>query len=875
VNPSFEQMFGYEQHEVLGRDLRDVLVGPGDRETAMIPEMRATETGVSVSQVERCRKDGSRLTVRVAAAPVEGVGNRVGFVMYDDVTATKRAERALREAEEQYRQLVESAADLVWQIDCDRNWTFMNTACQRVYGCDVKELLSRPMFERAAAGYVEQDHAAFGRVLDGAELVDYETLHVNVHGESRHLSFSARPIKDWAGAVIGARGTARDVSERAAAAEALRQARETAERVAEAKSAFVANMSHEIRTPMNGVLGMTELLLDTELTLEQRNAAEVVRSSAEALLRVIDDTLDFSKIENGRFDLEEIAFDLPGLVDSTVRPIAVLAVERGIELVYEVKPEVPRLVRGDPGRLRQVLTNLVGNAVKFTHEGEVVILVTLGQHQGSFATVRFEVRDTGIGIPRDQFETIFEEFMQADFSTTRKYGGTGLGLAISRRVARLMAGDITVSSDVGVGSEFVLTLPLEVEPEPEVARAARRPSLLRGMRMLVIGDRPTSRRMVSDMLRLVGTRVDEAEDADAGVAAIRQAATSGNPYRLAVVEAHMEGLDGFDVAQKLSADADLSGTRLMMLTAAGRRGDARRCRELGISAYLPKPVSRSDLIEAAALLVESDLRVHPGGLVTRHTIEETRRRARILLAEDNPVNQQVAATMLRKRGHHVHVVENGRDAVKAVSDTAYDVVLMDIQMPELDGIAATEEIRRAGHDSLPIIALTAHALTGDQERCLAAGMNGYMSKPFKPHELFASVEGWMQAPSADVVQVEGDEPPVDVEGFRNLMREAGVEDSVAATFGAFARDAPGHLTAVEHAVAARDAVEVEHAAHAFKLAASTIRAVHLAALLRDVETLGRVGDVDGAVGVLDEVQHEHERVMGFLRRDDAAMSCVE
>jgi CheY-like chemotaxis protein len=337
----------------------------------------------------------------------------------------------------------------------------------------------------------------------------------------------------------------------------------------------------------------------------------------------------------------------------------------------------------------------------------------------------------------------------------------------------------------------------------------------------------------------------------------------------------MEGLDGFDVAQKLSADADLSGTRLMMLTAAGRRGDARRCRELGISAYLPKPVSRSDLIEAAALLVESDLRVHPGGLVTRHTIEETRRRARILLAEDNPVNQQVAATMLRKRGHHVHVVENGRDAVKAVSDTAYDVVLMDIQMPELDGIAATEEIRRAGHDSLPIIALTAHALTGDQERCLAAGMNGYMSKPFKPHELFASVEGWMQAPSADVVQVEGDEPPVDVEGFRNLMREAGVEDSVAATFGAFARDAPGHLTAVEHAVAARDAVEVEHAAHAFKLAASTIRAVHLAALLRDVETLGRVGDVDGAVGVLDEVQHEHERVMGFLRRDDAAMSRVE
>ncbi len=874
VNAGFERMFGYRSEEAIGKVLDDLIVPAPDREAAGELQARVTTGCVVVEEVKRRRKDGRSLTLRVSAAPVRGVADGTMFVLYDDITAVKQAEEARREAEEQYRELVESAADLVWQVDLEGRWTFTNAACERIYGIEAAELLGRRLTERSDSVHVEPDLAALAEVLGGAEVVDYETVHRTADGAARHLSFSARPVRDETGRIVGAHGTARDVSERVAAREALEKAREAAERAAKARSAFLANMSHEIRTPMNGVLGMTELLLDTDLTPEQRRSTELVHSSAEALLRILDDTLDFSKIESGYFELEEIPFELPGLVDSTVRPLAVRAVESGIELVYDVRPDVPHVVRGDPGRLRQVLNNLVGNALKFTHEGEVVLSVSLEGSRDGGAAIRFAVRDTGIGIASNQLSAIFGEFEQGDVSTTRKYGGTGLGLAISQRIVRLMRGEIEVTSELGRGSEFTFVVSFQAEPDQEVAVGRADKAVLEGLRALVVADNATNRRMVREILSLAGVVVDEARDGDRGLEALRSRAGDGVPYQLAIVDAHMPGMDGFELASTVRDDAVLAETQVMMLTSAGRRGDAKRCRELGISAYLPKPVSRSDLLDAAAVLADSGSAERPGCLVTRHAIEETRRRLSILLAEDNPVNQQVAATMLRKRGHSVDIVENGRQAVEALAESRFDVVLMDIQMPELDGVAATAEIRRmSGCEQLPIIAITAHAMGGDRDRCLAAGMSGYIAKPFKPHQLFAAVEGWGAYASAeDHTQPSAEPAPVDLDGFRRMMREGDVEEVVDEMIEAFVADAPGRMKQLAEVVAQRDANAIERAAHTLKSAAATIGAHGLADLLKQTEAAGRAGEIERAAGLIARLSREQESVLTYLRAETAVRS---
>src|SRR6266566_1043460 len=533
------------------------------------------------------------------------------------------------------------------------------------------------------------------------------------------------------------------VSEEAAkrAEAVMREARDLAERVARARSAFLANMSHEIRTPMNAVLGFVELVLDTELGAEQRRALELVRTSSEALLTILNDILDYSKIEAEHLELESIPFDLPKVVHATATLLAVRAREKHLELTVDVPPDVPQMVRGDPTRLRQVLMNLIGNAIKFTEQGEVDVSATVVQRDGDGAAVQFRVRDTGIGISEQQLGSIFQEFTQADASMTRRYGGTGLGLAISRRLVALMGGELAVTSDAGRGSEFsfALTFPLEAGAQA-TARAA---VSLGGRRLLVVDDNETNRRIVRDMLGAEGMAVHEASRADAGLEALRRAARARTPYDLAILDAQMPDQDGFELATAIRADRALKETRLLILTSAGQRGDGERCRQLGIQAYLTKPIARADLVEAVGTVLAGTASA-PGAadLVTRHSIAESRHALRVLLAEDNPVNQQVATAMLLKRGHHVDVASNGREAVDAVAREPYDVILMDIQMPEMDGFEATEMIRGLPQGrTLPIIALTAHALSGERERCLARGMSGYLAKPFKAHDLFAAVEG--------------------------------------------------------------------------------------------------------------------------------------
>jgi signal transduction histidine kinase/DNA-binding response OmpR family regulator len=658
------------------------------------------------------------------------------------------------------------------------------------------------------------------------------------------------------------------VSEEAAkrAEAVMREARDLAERVARARSAFLANMSHEIRTPMNAVLGFVELILDTELSTEQRRALELVRSSSEALLMILNDILDYSKIEAEHLELESIPFDVSKVVHATASLLAVRAREKHLELLAEVAPEVPRVVRGDPTRLRQVLMNLIGNAIKFTEQGEVVVSVSAAALDGN-VDLHFAVRDTGIGIAPEHVESVFKEFTQADSTMTRRYGGTGLGLAISQRLVRLMGGALAVTSEVGRGSEFAFTLSLPVETAPPTRGTSV--AALGGRRMLIVDDNQTNRRILREMLAAEGIKVDEASTAADGLNALRRAR-----YDLAILDVQMPDMDGFQLATAVRGEKALARTKLLMLTSAGQRGDGERCRELGIRGYLTKPMSRSDLLEAlGTVLATSPEDAGTPEVVTRHTIAESRRSLRVLLAEDNPVNQQVAVAMLVKRGHEVHVSSNGREAVAAVRERDYDVVLMDIQMPEMDGFEATQAIRAMpkGKD-LPIIGLTAHALSGERERCLTRGMSEYLAKPFKGHELFAMVERGAEGTAPpEHTPLATLAPPVDLEGFRSTLREAGAEQALYSIIDTFVRQAPDRLAALATAVTSGTGPDIAKAAHVYRGAAATIGARELAELLERVETTAHAGSIDEARDAFEDVSPVAHNVTEYLRQQRASL----
>ena len=758
--------------------------------------------------------------------------------------------------------LLQSVPVAIAVIDRERRIRSLNRQFTVLFGYEANEAVGRPLDElvvpeaqRTASRGMEQ------RVWQG-EIVTADTERLHRDGRLIPVRLSAAYAQDATGEVVIVRYE--DITERKRAETAIREARDVAERAAHARSAFLANMSHEIRTPMNAVLGFVELVLDTELSGEQRRALELVRSSSEALLTILNDILDYSKIEAEHLELETIPFDLPKVVHATATLLAVRAREKHLELTVDVTPDVPHLVRGDPTRVRQVLMNLIGNAIKFTEQGEVAVSAVVARGDTDRASVRFRVRDTGIGISGDQLTTIFREFSQADASMTRRYGGTGLGLAISRKLVALMGGELTVASEVGRGSEFSFTLTFPIEAAVPLARTVGATTSLGGRRLLVVDDNETNRRILRDMLGAEGIAVHEAARAHAGLDTLRRGVQAGAPYDLAILDAQMPDLDGFALAAAVRADPELAATKLLILTSAGQRGDGERCRHMGIQAYLTKPIARADLIEAVGtVLAEAPPAGAAPTLITRHSIAESRHALQILLAEDNPVNQQVAMAMLVKRGHQVDVVSNGREAVDAVGARKYDVVLMDIQMPEMDGFAATEAIRALPQGrTLPIIALTAHALSGERERCLERGMTGYLAKPFKAHDLFGAVEG-RTAATPDTAAAPP--PPVDLAAFRGTMREAGAEAAVDGILATFATTLPQRLEALAEAARGGAAEPIQRAAHAFKSAAATIGAHRLAQLLDDMEASARSGDVARAQSALPNVSSEALTVLDHVR----------
>ncbi len=762
--------------------------------------------------------------------------------------------------EEELATLFRLSRDMLCIADFEGYLLRVNPAWAKTLGYTEEELTSRPYMDFVHPADRDATVAEADSVSGGTSALLFENRYRCKDGSYRWMSWNSTPVTDQ-GLIYC---TVRDVTEQKKAAAELKKAREAADAANRAKSDFLANMSHEIRTPMNAVIGMTELLLDTPLSSDQREYIETLDGAAESLLGLINDVLDFSKIEAGMLELSPVEFDLREALENTLRTLGHRAHQKGLELACRVAPDVPEALVGDASRLRQIVLNLLGNAIKFTEEGEVLLQVEKEAAGPGEVGLRFVITDTGIGIPRDKQDVIFEAFAQADGSTTREYGGTGLGLAIAARLVRMMGGSVSLESEPGKGSRFTFTARLAV-PAGSAARTSRVPASLKGLRVLVVDDNETNRRILEEMLGLWEMRPKTVAGGKAALEEMREAAEAGEPYPLVLLDGNMPGMDGFSVAERIREQPRLAGASIMMLTSSARPGDRARCLELGVASHLSKPIKRSDLFDTLTEVLAG--RVGTGvrrAGPTAGPLSKGHRRLRVLVAEDNVVNQQVVMGFLDRAGHAAVVVSTGPEVLVALEQHKFDVILMDVQMPELDGLETTSAIRKrerstGGH--IPIVALTAHVVKGDAERCLAAGMDAYVAKPLRGRDLFAAIESVLE-PARMPASTETAAAAIDE--ARLLERVGGDLEALRELVDVFLADAPSLLTRIDEAIDAKDARAVRATAHTLKGAVSNFAAPSATKAAARLQRIGEGNDLGSARAASDVLRRELERVRDAL-----------
>jgi PAS domain S-box-containing protein len=808
------------------------------------------------------------------------------FGISRDITHRKQTEAALREAKEvaevsqqRTRLIVDSAYDAYVAMDSGGLIIDWNRQAEAVFGWPREEVLSRPLHEilippnyRAAHVRGVQHFLATGEGPLLNRRIEMPALRRD--GSEFPVEMTISPIRYGSEWVFSA--FLHDISERKRAEQELRKARDAAEAASQAKSEFLANMSHEIRTPMNAIIGMTELLLDTPLNVEQRDYLETVKKSADALLSVINDILDFSKIEAGKLELEHSPFDLRDSLGDMLNTLALRAHQKGLELACHIAPEVPEIVVGDAVRLRQVLINLVGNAIKFTERGEVVVDVQMRKEKtnadlslppSACWILHFSIRDTGIGIPADKHNSIFGAFVQVDGSTTRRYDGTGLGLAISSRLVQRMGGHIWVESAPDQGSTFHFTARFGLHGAGTGRPSRSEPSRLRGLTALVVDDNATNRFILTETLSQWQMRPIAVASAADALRMLEQAQQSGEPFTLVLLDAHMPEGDGFTLAERIREHPDLTGATVMMLSSACQPIDTARCQELGLAAYLTKPIKQAELYRAILAALGSPAAAPPAAPPpTRPS-----RTLRFLLAEDNPVNQKLAARLLEKQGHSVAIAGNGTEVVQAVERQPFDLVLMDVQMPEMDGFEATAAIRereRGTGRHLPIVAMTAYAMKGDRERCLAAGMDGYVSKPIQPRELWRAIDQLVPGSGADGASATTGDILDRREALERVGGDTGLLRELIAVFRA---DGPRLGKDIADALARGDAQKLSRTAHTLKGAVSTFGAASAEAAAQQVERLAGQGDLSGAAAAVAHLDMELGRLKHALRELESGL----
>lgn len=900
------QMNGYRRDELIGHSI-DVLNGlegtPAER-TAYLKQLR--EAGHIQLETEHRRKDGVTFPVEVSTTLLM-VGNQELVIGVDrDITERKRAEAEIFRQKQYFESLVDNSPVAIVVLDTQQNILSCNPAFENLFQYAVTEIISKnldtlittPDTLGEAAQFTKQvmEQAVHGigkrRRKDGT-LVDVELFGVPVFVKGER---------------IGALAIYHDISD-------LARARREAEEANRAKSEFLANMSHEIRTPMNGVIGMLELALDTSLTAEQEDYLKTSLHSAEALLVLINDILDFSKIEAGRLELENINFDLRNTIEDVAYALAKRAEEKGLELVCLIHPDLNSDLSGDPARLRQVLVNLVGNAIKFTHHGEIVIQAEPMYEDEKDVEIKFSVQDTGIGIPPERQALIFERFTQADGSTTRKYGGTGLGLTISKQLVEAMGGAIGVQSVPGEGSMFWFTIKFEKRAravKPTTAPLRSQVVSMRSARVLVVDDNPTNRTVLTHMCVGFGCQIEAVPSGAKAIEVLRQAIRADHPYDIVLLDMQMPGMDGEQTARAIQSDPSLKQAKIIILTSMGKRGDAARLEALGCSAYLLKPV-KQQMLREALMAVLSQQEQEESHLVTRHRLaEQKRHNLRILLAEDNLINQKLAVTLLQKAGYSVDAVENGLQAVEKAKTSSYNAILMDVQMSEMDGFEATGLIREWEREAgryTPIIAMTAHALSGDRERCIEAGMDDYLSKPLQPKVFFTILERWGQAGQKESTAFEpgsgpaspseyetvessfladdglfGEEPSASPSAgsqpaayqwvdFSNispmdkqdaLVHFDGDEKFMVEMCAMFIESLPARLVELQQALRTNNANALGRLAHNLKGTCLNFSTEPLAVLSAELEAMGKREDLQFAPFLLEQMDHEIHRLQEFV-----------